>query len=146
MANKVQELETENKTLRDKGILYQLSALGDTLHLELKNIKTEQELKHNETKNVLAQILEQAKKTNGRVSKTEDEIDLLKIKYTELLTTVINTNSLLKEQKDSDLTLKNDLQFFIFLSKFPKAAWVFLATIYLLATSGMLEKFILLFK
>lgn len=146
MANKVQELETENKVLRDKNILSQIAALGDTLHLELRNIRSELNLKMQESQLVSGQILEQARKTNGRVNKTEEEIDILKVKYAELLATVVNTNTLIKEQHESSSSLRNDMQFFIFLSKFPKAAWIILAALYLLASNGFFTKLLELLK
>lgn len=135
MANKVQELEIENKVLRDKTIQNQLTALGDTLHLELRNIRTE-----------LSQILEQAKKTNGRVTKSEEDIEVLKLKYQELLTTAININTLVKEQGETSSKLRNDLSTVLFLSKSPKFVWVLLFALYLVASNGGFVALIDLFR
>lgn len=146
MANKVQELETENKVLRDKNISNQLTALGETLQLELKNIRSEINLKLHEMQLVTSQTLEQAKKTNGRVSKTEEDIEILKLKYQELLANTININTKLdKHQTDQDV-VDRDLRFFRFLAQFPKLAWLILGIIWILASNGLFKELIELIK
>lgn len=132
MANKMQDLETENRTLREKNIITQISSLGDTLHLELKSISTEQQLKHDETKITLNQILEQAKKTNGRVTKTEEEIEMLKLKQQELISIAAST-------RDNQTEADKDLRVFRFLGQFPRAIWVVLAVLWILASNGMFK-------
>ena len=139
MANKMQDLETENKVLRDKNILSQISSLGDTIHLELKSIRTEQQLKHDETKLTLGQILEQARKTNGRVTKTEEEIEALKLKQQELLSLANTTYS-------NQESANKDLQVFRFFGQFPRALWIILAILWILASNGMVKDVIDLFK
>jgi hypothetical protein len=139
MTDKMQELEIENKALRDKSILGQISALGDTIHLELKNLKVEQEVKHNETKLTLSQILEQARRTNGRVNKTEEEIESLKFKYQELLASSISVGNLLKEHQIKQEEESKSLKFFVFLGQFPKLVWVILGALWILASNGMIK-------
>lgn len=139
MTDKMQELELENKTLRDKSILGQISALGDTIHLELKNLKVEQEVKHNETKLTLAQILEQAKRTNGRVNKAEEEIEALRFKYQEIMASNTNVSNMLKEHQIKQEDEAKDLRFFVFLGQFPKLVWVILGALWILASNGMIK-------